>query len=134
MAKYPKNHLEIPQVPLAVLAMDTIGHLPFTSRGHQWVLTAINMHMSYVFAIPMKEKSAENVVQVYLYGIFTHKGGSMAILSESGTEFKNTVLDNACKQFGIKILLSAWCWGELQPDSPTYTRLSNLLYTAEPCT
>ena len=28
--------------------------------------------------------------------------------------------------------LSAQYWGELWPDSPTYARLSNLLYTAEP--
>ena len=27
--------------------------------------------------------------------------------------------------------LSAWYWGELQPNSPTYARFPNLLYTAE---
>ena len=58
MAKYSQTHLEIPQVPMAVLAMDTIGHLPVTSRGHLWAITAIYMHMSCVFAIPMKEKAA----------------------------------------------------------------------------
>ena len=30
--------------------------------------------------------------------------------------------------------LSDRYWGELWPDSPTYARLSNLLYAAEPCT
>ena len=34
MVKYPQQHLEIPHVPMAVLAMDFIGHLPITSRGH----------------------------------------------------------------------------------------------------
>ena len=86
IAKYPQKHLEIPQVPIAVLAMKTIGHLQVTSRGHQWALTAICMHTSFVFAILMKEKSAENVVQAYLSGIFGHKRGSRAILSEDDTE------------------------------------------------
>ena len=38
----------------------------------------------------MKEKSTENVVQAYLSGIITHKGGSIAIPSDNGTEFKNS--------------------------------------------
>ena len=34
----------------------------------------------------------------------------------------------------LKYSLSAWYWGELWPDNPTYARLSNFLYTAELCT
>ena len=34
----------------------------------------------------------------------------------------------------IMSLLFARYWGELRPDSQTYARLSNLLYTAELCT
>ena len=33
----------------------------------------------------MKDKSAENVVQAYLSGIFTQKEGSKAIPSDNGT-------------------------------------------------
>ena len=54
---------------MAVLAMGTIHHLPVTSRGYQWDLTAMCMYTSYVLAIVMKEKSAENV-QPYLSDIF----------------------------------------------------------------
>ena len=62
------------------------------------------MHTSCVFAIPMKEKSAENVVQAYLSGIFTHRGGTIAILSDSGTELKKnqTVLNEACNSLTSK--------------------------------
>ena len=85
----PQKHLEIPQVPVAILVIDTIGCLPVTSRGHQCTLTTLYKHISYVFAIPVKEKSAEKV-QTYLTGIVTHKGGSVAILSDNGTELKKT--------------------------------------------
>ena len=74
MARYQQQHLEILQIPMAVLAMDTIGYLPMTSKGNRWALTAICLHTSYVFAILMKAKSAENVVQSYLSGILAHKG------------------------------------------------------------
>ena len=86
--------------------MDTIGYLQGTSRGRQWALTAICMNTSYVFAIPMKEESVENVVQSYLSGIFAPNGGSITILSYNGTEFKSTALNKACDQLGIRRLFS----------------------------
>ena len=55
MAKYPQQHLQISLFPMAVLAMDSIDHMQVTSRGHQWALTAICMHTSYMFAIAMEE-------------------------------------------------------------------------------
>ena len=51
---------------MAVLAIDTIGHLTIYSKGNRWALNAICLHTSYVFTILMKAKSAENVVQAYL--------------------------------------------------------------------
>ena len=59
------------------------------------------MHISCVFAKPMKEKSAENGVQAYLSGIFAHKGGSIAIFSDNGAEFKSTTVKKACDHLNI---------------------------------
>ena len=70
----------------------------------------------------MKEKSAENVVQPYVSGIFAHKGGSIVILSYNGTEFKNTMLNEACEQLGIKRLFS-------NPFHPKATQESNMCTT-----
>ena len=53
----------------------------------------ICLQTCYVFAVPMKKKSAENVVQAYLSGILAHKGGIVAILSDNGAEFKNKILN-----------------------------------------
>ena len=107
MARCPKKkHLEILQIPVAVLAIDTIGHLLVTSKGKRWALTAICLHTSYVFMISMKEKTAENVVQASLSGILAHKGRSVAIPSDTGTESKNKDLNESCNQLGIKRLFS----------------------------
>ena len=54
----------------------------------------------------MKEISTENVVQAYLSGILAHKCGSVAILNDNGTEFKNKVLNKVCDQLDIKRLFS----------------------------
>ena len=47
---------------MAVLAIDTIGHLPVMSKGNRWALTAICLHTSYKFTVSMKEMSVENVM------------------------------------------------------------------------
>ena len=38
-------------------------------------------------------KLAENVIQTYLSDILAHKVGSVAILSDNGTEFKNKAVE-----------------------------------------
>ena len=61
-------------------------------QQQQGALMAICLHTCYVFAVPMKGTSAENIVQAYLSNILTHKSGSVAKLNENGTEFKNKML------------------------------------------
>ena len=68
---------------MAALAMDTIGQLPITSKGNQLALTAIYMHILCI-CYTDEGQSAENIVQAYLSGIFAHKGGSIAMLSDNG--------------------------------------------------
>ena len=62
MAMYPQKHLEILQIPMAVLAIDTISHLPITSKGNRWALGAICLHTLYLFGVSLKEKPAENFI------------------------------------------------------------------------
>ena len=57
-------------------------------------------------AVSLKDTSAGNVVQAYLIGILAHKCGSVAILSDNGTEFKNKVLNEVCDQSGAKRLFA----------------------------
>ena len=40
-------------------------------------------------------------VKVYLSGILNHKGGSVDILSDDGTEFQNKVLNQVCDKLAI---------------------------------
>ena len=55
-----------------------------------WALTAICLNTSYVFTVPMKGKSTEKAVQACLSGMLAHKCGSVAILSNNGTELKSS--------------------------------------------
>ena len=62
VVKYAKLHFDVATFPMHFISMDLIRefHLP-TSRKHRYALTVICMLMGYVFCIPLKRKTAEEV-------------------------------------------------------------------------
>ena len=95
-------HLEIHKVPFACISIDTIGKLPTTSSGNRYAPTCIDLLTSYIIAVPMPDKTAESVVEVYLSGILFRAGASMICLSDNGSELKNSQINTVLKHLGIK--------------------------------
>ena len=60
------------------------------------------MHTSYVFCIPLKTKTAEEVLQAYIRNVYSKFGESEKILSDNGTEFKNKLFEDVAKQLGVE--------------------------------
>ena len=54
-------HLEIPQVPFAGCAVDTIGLLPTMSKGNMYGLTFMCLLTSYLIVVPLKSKPLEKL-------------------------------------------------------------------------
>ena len=100
---YNKLHFEASLAPIKFISMDLIGefHLP-SSKGNRYALTVICMHTGFVFCIPLKTKSAEDVVQAYIDRVYSQFGGSEKVLKDNGTEFKNKLINEVCEQLGVK--------------------------------
>ena len=60
------------------------------------------MHTGFVFCIPLKTKSAEDVVQAYIDKVYSQFGGPEKVLTDNGTEFKNKLINEVCEQLGGK--------------------------------
>ena len=103
---HPQLHLEVPKVPFACIAIDTIGKLPTTSSGNRYALACIDLLTSYIIALPMPDKTAESVVEAYLSGILSRAGTSMVCLSDNDPELKNNQMNTVLKQLGIKCIYS----------------------------
>ena len=72
------------------ICMDLIGEFyPPTSHGHRYALTAVCMLTGFTWCIPLKTKTADEVVKAYLDHIYSLFGGSVKIMTDNGTEFKN---------------------------------------------
>ena len=79
--------------PIEFISMDLIGELyPPSRSGHKYALTVICVLTGYVFCMPLKTKQASEVLQAYIDNIYAKFEGSLKILSDNGTEFKNHFL------------------------------------------
>ena len=90
VVKYTKLHFDVATFPMQFISMDLIGEFhPPTSKKHRYALTVICMLTGYVFCVPLQTKTAEEVIQAYIDNVYARFGGSLKILSDNGTEFKN---------------------------------------------
>ena len=90
--------------PMDFICMDLIDEFrPPTSRGHCYALTAVCMLTGFTWCIPLKTKTAKEVSKAYLDHIYSNFGGSVKILMDNGTEFKNKLFKEIVKKLGTEI-------------------------------
>ena len=63
------------------------------------------MLTGYVFCVPLKAKAAEEVTQAYIDNMYSKFGGSLKMLSDNGTEFKNKIFEQVAKELGLEYKL-----------------------------
>ena len=114
--KYSKFNFEADPAPMKFISMDLIGefHLP-SSKGNRYTLTVICMFTGYTFCIPIPNKKAETVLKAYMDHVYCKYGGSLKILCDNGTEFKNKLMEEVSKELEV----------EYKVYSPPYRPQSN---------
>ena len=117
--EFNKEHFAVPTQPMEFIAMDLIGEFhPASSKGNRYALTAICMLTGFTFCIPLKNKTAEEVVKAYLNHICCVFGPSKKILTDNGTEFKNKMWEDVYKllrtQHRVTPIYSPQCNGRIE--------------------
>ena len=83
VVKYNKLHFQAPPAPMKFISMDLIGEFhPPSSKGNRFALTVICMHTGFVFCVPLKTKTASEVVKAYVDKVYCLFGGSEKILTD----------------------------------------------------
>ena len=89
------------------IAMDLIGEFhPPSSQGNRYALTGVCILTGFTWCIPIKS---------YMQHVYSILGGSMKILTDNGTEFKNEVFREVLQKLGTEKLI----------HSPPYRPQSN---------
>ena len=90
--------------PKDFICMDLIGEFhPPTRHGHHFALTACCMLTGFTWCIPLKTKAADEVVTAYKNHIACPFGGSVKILTDNRTEFKNKLFKEVVTKLGMEM-------------------------------
>ena len=90
--------------PMDFIYMDLIGEFhPSTRCGHHFALTACYMLTGFTWCIPLKTKTADEVVTAYKNHIACPFGGSVKILMDNGTKFKNKLFKEVVAKLGTEM-------------------------------
>ena len=73
------------------------------------------MLRGFTWCVPLKTKTGEDVTKAYMDHIYSNFGGSIKILTDNGTEFKNKLLKEVVNKLGT----------EFSIHSPPYRPQSN---------
>ena len=100
--KYATLHFDVATFPMQFVSMDLIGEFhPPTTKGKRYALTVTCMLTGYVFCIPLKTKTAEEVLKAYINNVFFQIWWINKKLSDNGTEFKNKIFEQVAKELGV---------------------------------
>ena len=89
--------------PWSRVAIDIVGPLSRTKRGHRYILTILDHGSRYPKAIPLKKHDAETVAKELLT-VFARFGILEELLSDNGPEFVGAVVKHLLRSLDIKHL------------------------------
>ena len=83
------------------VSMDLVGEFhPPSSKGNRHALTAVCMLTGFTFCIPIKNKSAEEIVTAWRNHIAFPFGVCRKLLTDNGTGFKDDLFSRVTKELG----------------------------------
>ena len=97
----PLIPLPIIETPFTRIAMDIVGPLPKSARGHRYILVLVDYATRYPEAIPLRAATAKAVAHE-LVMLFSKMGIPEQIISDQGTCFMSNVLTKLYQWLNIK--------------------------------
>ena len=104
---YPLQMTEIPDRPFYKIAMDLVTECKTSTSGNKHIFTIIDHFTGWRDAFPIPDQSADTIVSTFINQYLPVHMCPRYILSDNGTEFKNTIMDQVLKQLGIERIFSA---------------------------
>ena len=99
-AHSPLIPLPIIEVPFSRIAMDIVGPLPKSNRGHRYILVIVDYATRYPEAIPLRSASAKAVAHE-IFTLSSRVGIPDAILTDQGTCFMSQILTQLYKWLNV---------------------------------
>lgn len=105
-AKSPLVERELVSVHFERVAIDIVGPLTKSKKGHQFLLTYIDVASRWPEAIPLRTVTAKSVLGA-LTPIFSCNGFPRILISDNAKQFTGKAMKDYCKKFNIQQVHSA---------------------------
>ena len=105
--QYPLQMTEIPDRPFDKIAINLVTNCKTSTSGNKHILTIIDHLTGWPEAFPIPDKSADTIVATFINEYLPVHMCPQYILSDNGTEFKNSLMDQVLQQLGIERIFSA---------------------------
>ena len=92
---------KIPDKPFDKIAIDLVTECKTSTSGNKHILTIIDHLTRWPEAFPIPDKSADIIVSTFINEYLPVHMRPQYILSDNGTEFKNSLMDKVLQQLGI---------------------------------
>jgi hypothetical protein len=86
--------------PLERMALDIMGPLPQTDKGHKYILVITDYFTKWAEAYPMKDQEASTVAD-FLVDFICHYGLPLQLHSDQGRQFQSNLFRELCTILGI---------------------------------
>ena len=105
--QYPLQMTDIPNRPFDKIAIDLVTDCETSISGNKCILTIIDHLTGWPEAFPIPDKSVDTIVATLINQYLLVYMCSWYILSDNGTEFKNSLMDQVLQQLGLERIFSA---------------------------
>jgi len=104
--KTPMTITDIPINAFDRAIVVTIGPLPKSDNGNEYAVTLICDLTKYLVAIPIANKSANTDAKAIFESFMLRYGPIKTFISDMGTKYKNSIINELCKYLKIKNITS----------------------------
>ena len=98
---------KIPDRPFDKIAINLVTKCRTSTSGNKHILILIDHLTRWPEAFPIPDKSADTIVTTFINEYLQVHMCPQNILSDNGTEFKNSLMDQVLQQLGIDRIFSA---------------------------
>lgn len=100
--KEPLQITSTPEKPFDRVVIDTVGQLPLTEEGNQYIITMICDLTKFVIAVAVPNKEARTIAKAIVNNCILIFGLMNTILTDKGTEYRNSIIKEICDILNIE--------------------------------
>lgn len=104
--KEPMTITQTPAKPFDLVILDTIGPLPKTINGNIYAITLICDMTKFLITIPAQDKEAKTIARKIFNNFILIHGPMKEIRTDKGSEYKNEIMTELCRQMKINHQIS----------------------------